>query len=345
MPSAQNQGRAASMQPLGTIKNKKGHHLNTPPLWETSRAQHCQAKRYAWAMKTMQAKKPTLIIIPSDVWMKTNNFGDMNEKGYFIPDYKQAFQNDANLLLVISKINTIMAERGFPLKNLESEIKKIENTSNTMAAFAEAIPETPFEQLLRTLKTDMIIQITYTLMQEGPKKSIVFNLQALDAYNQNQVVGANGTGAPSASVNLPVLLEEAVLSQMDNFTASLQKYFDVLMEKGRESKLFVRVSKKANINLDKDMNIAEEEKRLLDWMDVYFKKKLKRYNIDNQENDYSVDITLNIPLLDEKGVGFSLNDFMSQFRRYLSNSLKIESKYSLKGLGEAWLVIEGEKSI
>jgi hypothetical protein len=214
-----------------------------------------------------------------------------------------------------------------------------------MAAFAEAIPETPFEQLLRTLKTDMIIQITYTLMKEGPKKSIVFNLQALDAYNQNQVVGANGTGAPSVSVNLPVLLEEAVLSQMDNFTASLQKYFDVLMEKGRESKLFVRVNKKANINLDKDMNIAEEEKRLLDWMDVYFKKKLKRYNIDNQENDYSVDITLNIPLLDEKGAGFSLNDFMSQFRRYLSNSLKIESKYSLKGLGEAWLVIEGEKSI
>ena len=41
------------MQPLGTIKNKKGHHLNTPPLWETSRAQHCQAKRYAWAIENM----------------------------------------------------------------------------------------------------------------------------------------------------------------------------------------------------------------------------------------------------------------------------------------------------
>ena len=37
--------------PLGTIKNKKGLNLNTPPLWETSRAQQCQAKRYSWAMK------------------------------------------------------------------------------------------------------------------------------------------------------------------------------------------------------------------------------------------------------------------------------------------------------
>jgi biotin carboxyl carrier protein len=49
-------------QPLGTIKNKKGHHPNTPPLWEESRAQHCQAKRYSWAMKnmTIEIKVPFL---------------------------------------------------------------------------------------------------------------------------------------------------------------------------------------------------------------------------------------------------------------------------------------------
>jgi uncharacterized protein YjbI with pentapeptide repeats len=57
MPGTQSQGRAAFMQPLGTIKNKKGHHLNTPPLWETSRAQHCQAKRYSWAMENMTAQE------------------------------------------------------------------------------------------------------------------------------------------------------------------------------------------------------------------------------------------------------------------------------------------------
>jgi uncharacterized protein YjbI with pentapeptide repeats len=45
------------MQPLGTSKSKKGHHLNTPPLWETSRAQHCQAMRYSWAMKNMTARE------------------------------------------------------------------------------------------------------------------------------------------------------------------------------------------------------------------------------------------------------------------------------------------------
>jgi hypothetical protein len=41
------------MQPLGTNKNKMGHHLNTPPLCETSRAQHCQAGRYSLEMENM----------------------------------------------------------------------------------------------------------------------------------------------------------------------------------------------------------------------------------------------------------------------------------------------------
>ena len=36
---------------------KKGHHPNTPPLRETSRAQHCQAKRYSWAMENMTAQE------------------------------------------------------------------------------------------------------------------------------------------------------------------------------------------------------------------------------------------------------------------------------------------------
>ena len=45
------------MQPLGTIKNIPGHLSNTPPLWEESRAQHCQAKRYSWAMENMTEQK------------------------------------------------------------------------------------------------------------------------------------------------------------------------------------------------------------------------------------------------------------------------------------------------
>jgi len=38
---------------VGHNQKQKGHHPNTPPLWETSRAQYGQAKRYSWAKKTI----------------------------------------------------------------------------------------------------------------------------------------------------------------------------------------------------------------------------------------------------------------------------------------------------
>ena len=79
-----------------------------------------------------QAKKPTIMVVPSDVWCNDNGYMmefDNQGKKVKVPDYKRALQENADLLLVISKINEMMAERGFPLKNLESSLKTLENES------------------------------------------------------------------------------------------------------------------------------------------------------------------------------------------------------------------------
>lgn len=66
-----------------------------------------------------QAKKPTIMVVPSDVWCnKMGYVQEYDELGTkkIIADYKTALQNDMDLKLVISKINELMADRGFPLK-------------------------------------------------------------------------------------------------------------------------------------------------------------------------------------------------------------------------------------
>ena len=77
-----------------------------------------------------QAKKPTIMVLPSDVWCNTNGYMlEFDNQGtkVKVPDYKKAFQENADLLAVISKINGLMADRGFPLKNAESAIKSLES--------------------------------------------------------------------------------------------------------------------------------------------------------------------------------------------------------------------------
>ncbi|MEG1574437.1 MAG: DUF6175 family protein, partial [Bacteroidales bacterium] len=51
-----------------------------------------------------QAKKPTLMVVPSDVWCQTNKFVtvlDNQGTQVIVPDYKKALQSDMNLGLVI----------------------------------------------------------------------------------------------------------------------------------------------------------------------------------------------------------------------------------------------------
>ena len=75
-----------------------------------------------------QPKKPTLMIFPSDNWCIQRYFyKEINNQGNIIksPDYKKAFQEDQEIGQVISKIGSLMIEKGFPLKDAENEMKNL----------------------------------------------------------------------------------------------------------------------------------------------------------------------------------------------------------------------------
>ena len=72
-----------------------------------------------------QAKKPTLIILPSDNWCTQRYFmTEFDNQGtkQKVPNYKQAFQEDTEIGQVISKIGGLLA-KDFPLKKAEEEFQ------------------------------------------------------------------------------------------------------------------------------------------------------------------------------------------------------------------------------
>ena len=123
-----------------------------------------------------QAKKPTLMVVPSDAWCKEHGFEqtfDNQGTSEQIPDYKAAVSSDKQLNAVISKINILMADRGFPLKDLQQNVKSISNLSAedrliTSKASGAAITESPLDRLRRTAKADIILEIDWTVNTVGP---------------------------------------------------------------------------------------------------------------------------------------------------------------------------------
>ena len=195
-----------------------------------------------------QAKKPTLMVIPSDAWCKQHGYVQkFDNQGTIetVSDYKTAVSSDMQLNAVISKINNLMADRGFPLKDLQQTIKSISNDAAEDALIisknGSQIAESPLDKLRRRAKADIILEIEWMVNKTGPKSNITYNLRGLDAYSDKQIAGAEGTGKGSFSAEIPILLEEAVQDHMDMFTQRLQNHFDDMMTNGREVALVFKI--------------------------------------------------------------------------------------------------------
>jgi hypothetical protein len=297
-----------------------------------------------------QAKKPKLMVVPSDVWC--------NEQGYVmtfdnmgtsetISDYKKAIQTNRNLMNVISKINTLMTDRGFPLQDLSQTVKSIQNTQAENSLIrtktsGAALKESPLDKIRRTAKADIIIEIDWGVNENGPKKSVTYNMRAIDAYSNKQVAGSSGTGAPSFSAELPVLLEEAILNNIDNFTAQLQSHFDDLLTNGREVVLELQVPDNgADLDFEKEYDGKELVEVLDEWMAENTVQH--RFNKSDATENFILYDQVRIPVYRENGMAMDTDAFARQLRNYLKAApYSITCKVVNRGLGRCMIIV-GEK--
>lgn len=289
------------------------------------------------------------MVVPSDVWCVQNNYTNTYDNqgiSQIVPDYTKALQTDANLLLAIAKINTMMADRGFPLKDLQAVTKSIaqQNAEDNMSqskTSGASLAESPVDRLRRVAKADIIMQLTYIINQMGPKYSLTYNLQGLDSYTNKQIAGAQGTGKHTFSAELPILLEEAVLSNMDEFCTQLMTYFEDINENGREVAVDVRVfDNGSGLDLESEFNDMELSEIIDDWMsDNTVNHVFNKSDVSENFIQYE---QVRIPLYKENGNQMDTESFVRGLRTYLRKQYQIESKVMARGLGRCILVI-GEK--
>lgn len=304
-----------------------------------------------------QAKKPTIMVVPSDAFCISKGYFttvNLNGSEQKIPDFKKAMQEDSQIRLVITKMGSIMSDRGFPLKDLEQTLKSIETESAELAMMASkssgaAISESPIDILRRTAKADIIMDLDYTIKRQGPSQIITFNLRGLDAYSNKQVAAAAGVGAPSSFATADLLLEEAVLSHMDAFNGQLSKHFEDMFTNGREVTVVVRVWAGAPVDLEEDFDVNGTT----DMLSIHIENWMAENTVsgrfstsDATENVLKME-QVRIPMMYKSSSGKEMamdtRRFVSNLSRYLANApFNIETKIYQRGLGECWLII-GEK--
>jgi hypothetical protein len=275
-----------------------------------------------------QDKKPTLMILPSDNWCVQRYFiSEYDNQGtkMKVPNYKQAFQEDTEIGQVISKIGSLMIDRGYPLKDAEQEIKAIEsrNAEDNMTSSktsGSSIAESPLDKLKNKTKADIILQI--------------------DSYTSKRIAASTGNGIPSSEIT-PIMLQNAIMAHIDQFSVQLVNHFTSMHQNGREIALTV----KRFGSWDKDLETEIEGKEITDIVTEWLNTNTvnKQYsNAETSENILRFE-QVKIPLLDANKNGIDARQFARNLQKYLKAApLNIDSKLLNRGLGEAILIL-GEK--
>ena len=296
-----------------------------------------------------QAKKPTLMILPSDNWCEQRYFmTDFDNQGtkQKVPNYKQAFQEDTEIGQVISKIGSLMIDRGFPLKDAEQELKAIEQRAaednmTTSTTSGAGLSESPLDKLKNRAKADIVIQIWWKVSKTEQGKVVSFVLEAFDAYTSKRIAASSGNGTPNNTDIVPVLLQNAILANIDAFAAQLQAHFDDMFTNGREIRLTVRKWNSWDKDLETEIDGEEITDHITKWMDANTVQG--RFNKTDASESVIRFEQVRIPLYDDKNKALDARDFGKKLQKYLKAApYNFEVKLMTRGLGEAILVL-GEK--
>ena len=294
------------------------------------------------------AKKPTIMILPSDNWCVQRYFTqEFSNQGQTvrIPNYQQAFQEDIEIGTVISKVGGLLTGMGYSIKDAEQGIKSLatreaEDNVTMSKTSGASLAETPLDILKRRLKSDIVIQIGWNLNREANGRSATFNIEAIESYTTKRIASSTGT-TNASNEPIAVILEQGVKQNIVEFDKLVVQWYNDQLKNGREIVLTVRCCD----NWDKDLETEYDGDELTDCIQNWINDHTvnNAFNLSDATEKIAQFEQVRIPLFDDKGKAMDARAFTTELRKHLQKPpYNIMSKVIVRGLGEAVLVL-GEK--
>lgn len=280
------------------------------------------------------------MVVPSRSWCFQNGFlEDFN--GEKIPDYRRAFDETPELNLIVAKIGQLMSERGFDLKLMSNALTSLaEEKAEDMAMVSDEtgadILESNIDKLRKVAKADIWMEVDWLLNNMGFSRSVTFNLSGIDAYSNMQIANCQGTGSPSYSSELPILLSEAVSANLDNFNEQLMSKFEDWFENGRQITVEIKVFSDSEYNLESEVNGDELGYLIEDWMGENTVKS--QFSTEVATSTMMKFSNVRIPMVLDTGKAMDARAFGRELQKMLKTK-EIRAKATTVGLGRLIIII------
>ena len=225
------------------------------------------------AVVAQTAQKPVVMVVPEKSWCM--------QKGYTkngAVDYEKALLND-DVLNAVTRMGSIMAERGYPLKLLSATLDELKNEAAldialTSRDYGGEIQEDDLDRLLRVAGADIAVNIAFNRRSVGPRSQVEFRITGVDAATLKQITGDVGTSSAS-SAPMSALVDEAVQGFMDSFSAQLMRHFQQTVEKGREGTFIFKIASDCPLNFESEVTVGGEQGELAEYIEYWLAEHAK----------------------------------------------------------------------
>ena len=303
--------------------------------------------------------KPTIMIFPSDGWLKDNGYAKfVDNQGVktLVPDYTSALL-DKNLNIAISTLDKMVSERGYPTVRLAETLKSISGGSaldNAVEGRDGGAQETSIlDELLNVAKADITWKVTWSVETNGIQKWVSYGIDALDSYTNKSIGVANDDGPKSMGASVGALLRQAVTDKMDGFLARHQDHFKNIAENGREIALDFRRFDSFEYYFNDDVEFKGREMELSSLIRGFVGSIAKDRNFSYNPGENRIGITqLRVEMNEEVEDLFGGGDpviepvdatkFAKKISSFIKKQFGYPSKVTTIGLGKARITI-GEK--
>jgi len=291
---------------------------------------------------------PTIMVIPSDALLnRIGCFTTVNSQGKpsYVRSYDKAFIVNDDLRFIIANIEGAFANIGYPLVNMEQQLKMISN-ENAMDEM-EGIEHNLRAQLINNSRPDFIIEIDYELKTD-PKsrnldKSLTYIVKCLDVFT-NKPIGSitrTGIGKGDGINDIPTLIEQDFPESIGQLQVNITSHYADLLANGTEITLRVAVQQQAGVKIDDYCGDEEIGEQIINWL----KKNTVNSSYKMVKNTSSEMRFTNIRIFtsDENGNSYTAYDFAKDLKKALYKGCKIDCANRTQSIGDAYLQIKGTR--
>lgn len=289
------------------------------------------------------------MVFPSDALLKRLGcIKEIKNQGTtsYQRDYSKSCIQDSELKFVIASVEESFSKIGYPLENLEQQLKQITN-ENAMDAM-ESVSKDTRTMLMNTARPDFVIEIDYEYAQDpmsrNPKKILNYILTAYDAYTNKSVatITRADVGKGNENASLAALISLDLNKNIGNFQKQIKERFSDELANGIEITLRLTTEENANFKFSDECLGSENYN---DWINAWLKKNTIQSTFKPVKNtDKEIKYTnLRIKPKTKTGQRYSAFDFANDLKNDFSKACGAKATNRTQGIGDAYLVISGLK--